>query len=67
MKRKLWCIRHTGSMNANLHIRSQCMKTVKRFHKRVETRLLNLSHKSIYNYIDKKLKLKSVIPVMLND
>ena len=43
------------------------MKAVKRFHKRVKTRLFNQSQKSFYNYINKKLKLKSVIPAILDD
>ena len=42
------------------------MKAVTRFQKREKTRLLSLSPKFFYNYINKKLKLKSVIPAMLN-
>ena len=54
-------------MNAYLHISCQYMKAVKRFHKRVETRLLNLNQKNFYNSINKKLKLNSLIPAMLDD
>ena len=39
MKQKLWRNKHTCDMNAYLHIGSQYKKAVKRFHKRVETRL----------------------------
>ena len=67
MKRKLLRIRHRDGMNAYLNISSQYMKAVKRFHTRTETRLLNLSSKSCYNYINKKLKLKSVISAILDD
>ena len=43
MKRNLWRIRHTDGITAYLYISSNYMKAVKRFHKRVKMRLLNLN------------------------